>query len=198
MPDALKATIKVVMFDLYGTVVDVHAGLTAAMTPYLREKGWTGDRDALLTGWRRTHFENAMIDALLHRDHTPYREIARRALSSTLERAGIAHAREEVLELVAAIERLKPFPEVADALARLRRRHQLVVLSNGDPDMLEAARPHLGIQFDRMISAAEAGSFKPHVATYRHASELLAAPPDCVAFVSSHAFDCVGAKAYGL
>jgi 2-haloacid dehalogenase len=64
--------------------------------------------------------------------------------------------------------------------------------------MLEAARPHLGIEFDRIISVAEAGSFKPHVATYRMAAELLGAPPDAILFVANHAFDCVGAKAYGM
>jgi len=43
-----------------------------------------------------------------------------------------------------------------------------------------------------------AGSFKPHVATYRTAAELLGAPPDAILFVANHAFDCVGAKAYGM
>lgn len=190
--------VKVLMFDLYGTVVDMQRGLTEAVTPYLKGKGWTGRPDALVTWWRRTHFENSMIDALLHREHTPYREIGRRALSYTLERAGIPHTRDEVLALVSEIERLKPFPDVVDALARLKPRYQLVILSNGDPDMLEAARPHLGVAFDRIISVAEAGSFKPHVATYRKACELVALPPDCILFVANHAFDCVGAKAYGM
>ena len=190
--------VKALMFDLYGTVVDMQGGLTKAVTPYLAAKGWRGRPDALVTWWRRTHFENSMIDALLHREHTPYREIGRRALSYTLDRAGIEYTREEVLALVSEIERLQPFPDVVDALKALKRRYQLVILSNGDPDMLEAARPHLGVEFDRIVSVAEAGSFKPHVATYRKASELLAMPPDCILFVANHAFDCVGAKAYGM
>lgn len=198
MTEDARGRTKVLMFDLYGTVVDMQGGLTAAVTPYLKAKGWSGRPDALVTWWRRTHFENSMIDALLHREHTPYREIGRRALDYTLERAGIPHTREEVLALVAEIERLKPFPDVVQALAALKRRYRLVILSNGDPDMLEAARPHLGIEFDRIISVAEAGSFKPHVATYRTASELLGVPPDAVMFVANHAFDCVGAKGYGM
>jgi 2-haloacid dehalogenase len=198
MTEEACSGVKVLMFDLYGTVVDMQRGLTEAVTPYLRGKGWSGRPDALVTWWRRTHFENSMIDALLHRDHTPYREIGRRALSYTLERAGIPHTRDEVMALVSEIERLRPFPDVVAALTQLKRRYQLVILSNGDPDMLEAARPHLGVEFDRIISVAEAGSFKPHVATYRKASELLSLPPDCILFVANHAFDCVGAKAYGM
>jgi 2-haloacid dehalogenase len=190
--------VHTLMFDLYGTVVDMQRGLTDAVTPYLTRKGWNGSPDALVTWWRRTHFENSMIDALLHKDHTPYREIGRRALSYTLERAGIEHTQEEVGDLVSEIERLKPFPDVVEALRKLKRRYQLTILSNGDPDMLEAAIPHIGIEFDRVISVAEAGSFKPHVATYRTAAELLGTPPDAILFVANHAFDCVGAKAYGM
>lgn len=194
----LKAKTKVIMFDLYGTVVDMQGGLTEALAPYLKAKGWNGRPDALVTWWRRTHFENSMIDALLHREHTPYREIGRRALTYTLERAGIPHTQDEVKHLVAGIETLRPFPDVVAALTRLKMHYPLAILSNGDPDMLENARPHLGIEFDRIISVAEAGSFKPHVATYRIAAELLGLAPDAILFVANHAFDCVGAKAYGM
>ena len=196
--DDLKARVKVLMFDLYGTVVDMQGGLTAAVTPYLKAKGWEGRPDALVTWWRRTHFENSMIDALLHREHTPYREIGRRALTYTLERAGIAHTQDEVKQLVAQIESLRPFPDVVAALATLKKRYQLAILSNGDVDMLNNARPHLGIEFDHIISVAAAGSFKPHVATYRKAAELVGLAPDAILFVANHAFDCVGAKAYGM
>jgi 2-haloacid dehalogenase len=139
-----------------------------------------------------------MIDALLHKEHTPYREIGHRAVAHVLERAGIAYTMDEVHALVAEIEKLLPFPEVPAALARLKTRYKLVVLSNGDPDMLEAARPYHGIPFDRLISVAEAGSFKPHVATYTKAAELLGLRMDQVLFVANHAFDCIGAKAAGM
>ncbi|HUP93413.1 MAG TPA: haloacid dehalogenase type II [Burkholderiales bacterium] len=196
--DPFDGEVHTLMFDLYGTIVDMQGGLTRAVTPYLEQKGWKGRPDALVTWWRRTHFENSMIDALLHRDHTPYREIGRRALSYTLERAGIEHTEDEALELVAEICRLEPFPDVVAALTKLKSRYQLTILSNGDPDMLEEAQPYLGIEFDRIISVTEAGSFKPHVATYRMAAEQLGTPPDSILFVANHAFDCVGAKAYGM
>jgi 2-haloacid dehalogenase len=196
--DPFEGQVHTLMFDLYGTLVDMQGGLARTVAPFLGGKGWGGRADSLVTWWRRTHFENSMIDALLHREHTPYREIGQRALSYTLERAGIEHTQEEVQELVGAICRLEPFPDVVPALRTLKSRYQLTILSNGDPDMLEAARPHLGVEFDQIISVAEAGSFKPHVATYRTAAELLGAPPDAILFVANHAFDCVGAKAYGM
>ena len=163
LADALKAKIKVCMFDQYGTVVDMQKGLTEVVTPYLQEKGWHGRPDAFVTWWRRTHFENSMIDALLHREHTPYREIGHRAVAYTLERAGISYTMDDVRYLVAQIERLKPFPDVPAALARLKTRYKIVVLSNGDPDMLEAAKAFHGIPFDAVISVAKFSPFgHPH------------------------------------
>lgn len=196
--EELRSGTKVCMFDQYGTVVDMQKGLTEVAAPYLKAKGWSGRPDAFVTWWRRTHFENSMIDALLHKAHTPYREIGERAVAYTLERAGIAHTAEEVRFLVAQIEKLKPFPDVPGALARLRTRYRIVVLSNGDPDMLEAAKAHHGIAFDDLISVATAGTFKPHVATYAKAAEIVGVRMDEVLFVANHAFDCVGAKAAGM
>ena len=138
-PQLLNSTIKVCMFDQYGTVVDIQTGLVEAATPFLKGKNWPGNPNSFVTWWRRAHFENSMIDALLGKEHTPYREIGERAVAFVMDRAGISHAPEEVHALVAAIERLKPFSEMPTALDRLRTRYKLAVLSNGDPDMLETA-----------------------------------------------------------
>jgi 2-haloacid dehalogenase len=196
--EAIKTKVKVCMFDQYGTVVDMQGGLTVIATPFLKEKGWRGDPNSFVTWWRRTHFENSMIDALLHREHTPYREIGHRAVAHVMDRAGIKYSKDEVRYLVGEIEKLKPFPEVPAALAKLHTKYQLVVLSNGDPDMLETAKKYHGIPFDRVISVAEANSFKPHVATYRKAAELCGLRMDQVLFVANHAFDCIGAKSAGM
>jgi 2-haloacid dehalogenase len=196
--DALKRTTRSCMFDQYGTVVDMQGGLTQIATPYLKAKGWLGNPNSFVTWWRRTHFENSMIDALLHKEHTSYREIGHRSVDFVLERAGISHTMDEVHALVAEIEKLRCFPEVPEALARLQTKYKLAVLSNGDPDMLETSKNFHGIPFDRVISAAEAKTFKPHVATYTRAAELLGLQMNEVLFVANHAFDCIGAKAAGM
>lgn len=197
-PEELKRSVSVCMFDQYGTVVDMQGGLREVAAPFLAAKGWKGDPDAFVTWWRRTHFENSMIDALLQREHMPYRAIGELSVSHVMHRAGIAHTEEDARGLVAAIERLKPFPEVPAALDRLRARFRLVVLSNGDPDMLEQAKRHHGVPFEAVISVAEAGAFKPHRATYTKAAELLGMRMEEVLFVANHEFDVVGAKAAGM
>ena len=198
-PEILKREIKALAFDQYGTIVDMQGGLTKVVTPFLKAKGWTGEPSSFVTWWRRTHFENSMIDALLDRGHTPYRQIGHRAVSNVMDRCGITYTQSEVAMLVTEIERLKPFPDVIAALERLRASgYKLAILSNGDRDMLKAAGPHIGFAFDHVISVEEAGYFKPHWKTYAKAAELIGLDRSSILFVANHAFDCIGAKAYGM
>ena len=139
-----------------------------------------------------------MIDALVERGHTPYRQIGQRAVSQVLGRARIEHTGEEVEWLVSRIEVLRPFPDVLAALERLAGRYRLAVLSNGDRDMLANAMPHVGFEFDQVISVEEAGYFKPHHRTYERAAEILGVEISSVMHVANHPFDCIGAKAAGM
>jgi len=197
--ELLKRKIKVCMFDQYGTVVDIQSGLTEIAAPFLKKKGWGGDPNSFVTWWRRTHFENSMIDALIDRGHTPYRTIGERAVAYVMDRCAISYTAQEARDLVAAIERLRPFPDVVPALEKLRAHgYRLAILSNGDPDMLAAAAPHIGFAFDHVISVAAAGYFKPHFSTYAKAAEIIGEPREQILFVANHAFDCIGAKAAGM
>ena len=196
---ATKQKIKTLAFDQYGTIVDMQGDLTQKVTPFLKNKGWRGNPNQFVTWWRRTHFENSMIDSLCGQEHTTYRQIGKRAVAHVMDRAKIKYTEDEVAWLISLIEQLKPFPDVIEALNRLRHAgYHLAILSNGDRDMLEASKPHIGFPFDKTISVAEAGYFKPHWKTYAKAEEILGQERDTILFVANHAFDCVGAKSFGL
>ena len=197
--EVLRREVKVLIFDQYGTVVDMQKGLTEIAGPFLRRKGWDGEASRFVTWWRRTHFENSMIDALCDRGHTPYREIGHRAVSHVMDRSQISYTQDEVRWLVSEIEKLKPFPDVIAALETLREAGlKLAILSNGDRDMLKAAGPYIGFDFDHVISVQDAGYFKPHWKTYAKAEELVGLDRSACLFVANHAFDCIGAKSYGM
>ena len=87
--ETLKRKIKVCMFDQYGTVVDMQTGLWEVAVDFLKAKGWKGNPYSFVTWWRRTHFENSMIDALLGREHIFYREIGPMSVAQVMDRAGI-------------------------------------------------------------------------------------------------------------
>jgi 2-haloacid dehalogenase len=198
-PEILKREIKALLFDQYGTIVDMQKGLAEAVAPFLKQKGWRGEPNSFVTWWRRTHFENSMIDALCDRGHTPYRQIGHRAVSYVMDRCGIAYNQDEVRWLVGEIEKLKPFPDVVAGLERLRSTgYKLAILSNGDRDMLKAAAPCIGFRFDHVISVQEAGYFKPHWKAYAKAAEIIGEDRSSVLFIANHAFDCIGAKSYGM
>src|SRR5260370_41777651 len=112
--------IKVLVFDLYGTIVDMQNGLTEAVTPFLEKKGWAGKPNRFVTWWRRTHFENSMIDALCDRGHTPYRQIGQRAGAYVMDRCGIGYTADEGRSLGIEVEKLKPVPDVVAARANAR------------------------------------------------------------------------------
>ena len=194
----LRREVRVLLFDQYGTIVDMQSGLAEAVAPFLKAKGWDGEPQRFVTWWRRTHFENSMIDALCDRGHTPYRQIGHRAVAHVMDRCAIDYSHDEVQSLVSEIERLKPFPDVLEALARLAKRYKLVILSNGDRDMLETAKAHIGFEFDHVISVQEAGYFKPHWRTYHQAARILDEDRSNIMMVANHPFDCIGAKSYGM
>ena len=197
--ETLKREVKILIFDLYGTVVDMQKGLTEVAAPFLTRAGWDGSAHRFVTWWRRTHFENSMIDALCDRGHTSYRMIGERAVSHVMDRAGIPYTAEQAAWLVSRIEELKPFDDVVEALEQLRSAdYRLAILSNGDSDMLEAAKPHIGFAFDTIISVQDAGYFKPHWKTYAKAEELLGVTRRSILFVANHPFDCVGATSFGM
>ena len=110
--EILRREIRCLVFDQYGTIVDMQKGLVEAVTPFLAKKGWTGKPNSFVTWWRRTHYENSMIDALCDRGHTPYRQIGHRAVSYVMDRCGFDYSQDEVRWLVSEIERLKPLVDL--------------------------------------------------------------------------------------
>ena len=135
----VKRETKALLFDQYGTIVDMQSGLVEMVTPFLKKKGWAGNPSQFVTWWRRKHFEDSMIDSLIDQGHTPYRQIGHRAVSQVMGRAEIVYSQDEVEWLISCIEKLKPFPDVVESLEALKNLYRLCILSNGDGAMLETA-----------------------------------------------------------
>ena len=152
-----------------------------------------------MTWWRRTHFENSMIDALLDRGHTPYRQIGHRAVSYVMDRCRIAYTQDEVRWLVGEIEKLEAVSR-RDCRAReaARRRLQARHPLERRPRHAEGRRPAHRLCLRPRDLRAEAGYFKPHWKTYAKAEELIGLDRSSILFVANHAFDCIGAKAFGM
>ncbi|MDQ2734326.1 MAG: haloacid dehalogenase type II, partial [Pseudomonadota bacterium] len=103
-------------------------------------------------------------------------------------------------ELMASYDRLAPFAENQGVLEELKRRGiRAGILSNGDPDMLEAVVGHAGFAelLDPVLSVEATGRFKTDPATYALGTAALGLAAGEVLFVSSNCWDAIGATWFG-
>ncbi len=186
MPDA-----RAVVFDAYGTLFDVHSVMAAC-----REV--TSDPEALSLQWRAKQLEYTWLRSLMGR-YEDFWEVTRAALRFALKRLKLEASEAQVGRLMDAYLSLQPFPEVPATLEALRPRYTLAILSNGSPRMLRAAVESSGLQpyLQHVLSVDALKIYKPSPAVYELAPKTMGVPKNAIVFVSSNAFDVIGAKAYG-
>jgi 2-haloacid dehalogenase len=184
--------IRAILFDLYGTLLDVRSVEAACA-------GVAADAAAFTQLWRAKQLEYTFLRTLMGR-YVDFWQVTRDALEHTAERFGVAldPARREAL--MAAWLRLASFPDAPEALAALDGAGRtLGVLSNGSPPMLDAALAHSGLRahFAHVLSADAVRVYKPHSAVYQLGCDALGLLPHQVLFVSSNGFDVAGAAHFG-
>ena len=183
-------TIEALVFDLYGTLLDVRSldGLCA---------GETGT-EAVVAAWRQKQLEYTWLRAAMGR-YNDFWTVTAEALDYTLERLGLSVAPDARRRMLDGWLTLRAYPEVPGALARLAPR-TLAVLSNGSPHMLDRALRFSEIRdaFAQVLSVDEVRTYKPAAAVYALLERRLRVARAAVLFVSSNAWDAAGAKAFGL
>ncbi len=184
--------IRACVFDAYGTLLDFASAVAG-------EKAALGDKaDALNALWRSKQVEYTWLRALMQR-HADFRRVTGEALDYTLEALGIEDAGLRG-RLLAAYDRLAPYPEVPATLETLADHGmRLAILSNGTPEMLEAgvASAGLGGWLEAVLSVEEVGIFKPAPEVYMLATRRLGLAAREIAFLSSNAWDAHGAASFG-
>jgi 2-haloacid dehalogenase len=162
------------VFDAYGTLFDVHAAAE-------RQRDSIGPKwKELSIIWRAKHLEYTWVYSLAGKQ-AMFWMLAQRSL-------------------LRAYRAMDPYPEVRDVLAALKARgDKLVILSNGDADMLNDAVRGAKLEglFDAVISVVSAGIFKPSPKVYQLIIGRFGGNPVEVAFLSSNRWDIAGAKAFG-
>ncbi|MCH8074123.1 MAG: haloacid dehalogenase type II, partial [Proteobacteria bacterium] len=137
--------VKALTFDLFGTVLDLASSLTPAIRRFLTHAGSAVPPAEFWRQWRYRQRIEQYQDNIVMMGHSGYLSVARKACVYTLRLNGIETTSSEINTLMEAWQQLSPFPEVVEALQRLKTRYQLVALSNGEPDFLEhLARNRIG------------------------------------------------------
>ena len=131
--------------------------------------------------------------------HADFQEVTRDGLDHALAAHGVE---DEALKerLMALYLTLDAYPDAAPCLEALRADGRAIaILSNGEPQMLEAAVTSAGLDdlFDAVLSVEEVGIFKPDPRTYQLAVDRLQVPAERICFVSTNAWDAAGAAYFG-
>lgn len=192
MPHAL------VVFDAYGTLFDVSAAARrAAQAP--GRAAFAAQHEDLARIWREKQIGYSWWRAVTGA-YTSFWQVTGDALDYALAETGLNGDAELRASLMDLYHRLEAYAEVPAVLGTLRRQKtRTAILSNGSPDMLQAATASAGIEelFDAVLSVEAVGTFKPSARVY----DLVGATFDVglkdVLFVSSNGWDIAAAAGYG-
>jgi 2-haloacid dehalogenase len=187
----IEMAIRAVLFDVYGTLLDVHSAIAREG----RDLGPQADSVSRL--WRQKQLEYTWVYSL-RGEYRSFRDLTAAALDFAL--AGQDASPALRAHLLQAYEHLAAYSDAAAALGQLRRKGlRLAALSNGDPDMLEMAlgSAELRVHLDDVLSVASPKVFKPDARVYQLGEDWANAPAREIAFVSANAWDAGGAAAFG-
>jgi len=156
MTDLDLTSYKALSFDCYGTLIDWEAGIAAVLSQWAREQGLDlSDEDLLLA-----YSDN---EAAVERE-TPtalYSEVLATAFRGTGERVGHPVSDAWAQRLGNSVPEWPAFPDSVDALARLAKRYQLIILSNVHREGFAGSNKHLNGDFAAVITAQDVGAYKP-------------------------------------
>jgi 2-haloacid dehalogenase len=191
--------VRVLAFDVFGTVVDWRSGVATELSAVGRKHDLAIDAGAIADAWRhryRIWLDRVRLGEIpwqnldgLH--HAMLQEVVTEFSLQALTPADLER-------LVLAWHQLPPWPDAVRGLTRLRPRFVLTTLSNGGMahlvDLNRAAR----LPFDCVLSAELVRSYKPDPRVYRLVPDLLAVRPEQSMMVASHAYDLAAAAGQGM
>ena len=180
------------VFDAYGTLFDVHSavgGLRADVGP---------KADELSLIWRTKQLEYTWLRSLMGQ-YQDFWQVTGDALDYALARTGVdpGPIRDRLMDAYLGLD---AYAEVPAMLGRLKAAGlKTAILSNGEPNMLEAAVSAAGLSglLDQVLSVDALRIYKPHPAVYQLAADGLGVKADAIAFQSSNAWDVHGAAVFG-
>lgn len=187
----MNSPIKVVVFDVYGTLFNVYS-LEQQCEKLFPSKG-----RELCELWRRKQLEYSFLRQLMG-TYEPFYTITKDALIYSCKVLDLPYNDVKIQELLDGYSHLKLYEEVEGVLTSLKDK-QLAVFSNGSLDMLkplinESPLKEINI---KVLSVDEAKVYKPTPMSYQIVLKQLNASREEVLFVSSNTWDIAGAKNFG-
>lgn len=184
-------SLKALVFDAYGTLFDVHSVVARCETL------WPDKGAALSRLWRSKQLEYTWLRSLSGR-YENFEQVTAAALRYATAALGLPCDEATVTGLMEEYRHLGAYPgaiPVLDSLAGCQR----AILSNGSPEMLQAAVANAGLdsRLEAVLSVDSLRIYKPHPGVYQLAVDALKMPAEGIGFVTANGWDAAGAKAFG-
>ena len=192
---AMTPTPRILAFDIFGTVVDWHGSIAREVDAM--NLGISGNEFAL--AWRAGYQPAMKRVRSGELGWTRIDELHRMLLDELLARFGITHLDETQKQHLNRVwHRLNPWPDSVQGVARLKTRHIVCTLSNGNLGLLTDMAKRAGLPWDCILSAEVFRAYKPDPATYLGVASTFDADPNEVMLVAAHHDDLAAARACGL
>jgi 2-haloacid dehalogenase len=167
-----------VSFDCYGTLINFQ------ITPVTRDL--VGDKipeeswDQFVVDFRNIRYDQVCDP------YYPYTEVLQDAFTRVCRKWRIEAQQDAGERFAAAVRSWGPHPDVPEPLKLMGEHYKLVILSNADDAFLKESVPRLGADFHAVLTAEQAGYYKPRYGAFEYMLEKLDATPDDFVHVSSH------------
>ncbi len=168
---------KVITFDCYGTLVQWHRAVREAARAILDKHipvGASHDRVIAFA-------DRLRAIAVEHQQQRPFRDyeaVLRASLERALFEAGYEALAADLQTLLATLGRIDPHPEVPAALACLRERYRIAIISNTSDNLIAGTVRAIGTPVDFVVTAEQAQAYKPDHRLFLHAYATMGVSKD--------------------
>jgi 2-haloacid dehalogenase len=190
--------IEALTFDVFGTVVDWRGSIIRDIRKLSETSGISVDAEQFALDWRAGYRPAMNRVRTGELPWTKIDDLHMMILQELLKKYSLTSLREEEVDHLNRVwHRLDPWPDAVEGLTRLRRKHLVATLSNGNVSLLTRMAKYAGLPWDCILSAELAGHYKPDPEVYQKAAELLSLPPERVMMVAAHTGDLAAARSVG-
>ncbi len=193
------SSVKALVFDTFGTVVDWRTSVALEVEQLAKRKGLSVDGAKFADAWRAGYAPSMNRVRTGELPWTKLDRLHRMTLDKLLvdfKMSGLSESETDMLNR--AWHRLRPWPDAVSGLTRLKKRFIIAPLSNGNISLMTDLAKFAGLPWDCILGAELVRHYKPDREVYLGAAEFLDLQPAQVMMVAAHLGDLRAAKALGL
>ncbi len=184
---------EILTFDCYGTLINWEEGILRCLHRILGAHGKDADDATILRLYG--DFEARAEQG----EYRRYREVLQSVVRQFGKQLGFVPTEQEARSLPESLQEWKPWPDTVQALRELHGRFRLAIISNVDDDLFAATRPQLGVEFDHIVTAQQAGAYKPSLKIFELALRRIGVPAHGILHVGQSVYhDVIPAQSLGL